>query len=109
MNGSAFARTNIKCTAGANALQKGGKVDISVAAATGTFDGQLASRAYDLRIHAPHSPFEVELVVAGTLSLLPEMNSLAELDYAENGWFFVKGLTGGHKGGVVVVKTPSIE
>lgn len=82
---------------------------VSVAASIGTFDGHLSARSYDIRVHSPHSPFAVGLTnAAGEMSTLPEMNSLAQLDYAEQGWFFVKGFTGGRKGGVVVVKTSSI-
>jgi len=92
------------------ALAKGGRVKVVVGASIGKFKGQLAARAYDIRVHAPHAPFEVMLesntanANAGVI-MLPQMNSLSELDYAESGWFFVKGFTGNHKGGVVVVKT----
>jgi len=113
LEGSAYAKTNITCSAKADALAKGGEVKVVVGASAGKFDGQLSSRSYDIRVHAPHAPFEVLLesnaadVNAG-VTTLSQMNSLSELDYAESGWFFVKGFTGNHKGGVVVVKTAKI-
>jgi len=113
LEGSAYAKTNIACSAKADALAKGGEVKVVVGASAGNFDGQLSSRTYDIRVHAPHAPFDVVFesnaadVNAGATSL-SQMNSLAELDYAESGWFFVKGFTGSHKGGVVVVKTTKI-
>jgi hypothetical protein len=78
----------------------------------GSFEGQMTTRSYDVQVHAPHSPFQVLLNTrsydARVITPLEEMNSLAELDYADSGWFFVRGLTGNRRDGLVVVKTPSI-
>jgi hypothetical protein len=109
LEGSAFAKTNISCVASASALTSGGEVKLSVGPSVGSFKGQMTTRSYDVRVHAPNAPFQVLLTDAtGTITILEEMRSLAELDYAASGWFFVKGFTGNHRGGLVVVKTPSI-
>jgi len=108
LEGSAFAKTNITSEAHVNALQKGGRVKIDVSASVGTYKGQLPARSYDFRVHGPHAPFEVLLTKNGSVTSLPMKNSLSELDYASNGWFFVKGFIGNRKGGMTVVKTPSL-
>jgi len=108
LEGSAFAKTNITSVAHANALQKGGLVTVYVSASIGTYKGQLHARSYDIRVHGPHAPFEVLLKSNSSVLTLPQKNSLAELGFAPSGWFFVKGFTGDHKGGVTVVKTTSL-
>ena len=83
LKNSAFAKTLVTCTADAKALEDGGKVEVSVAASVGNFQGQLQSRSYDVRVHTPHWPFQVQLTRAGgDTTVLPEMNSLSELDYS---------------------------
>jgi len=106
---TSFAKTIISCAAGAEALEVGGQVKVSVAASVGSFQGQLQARSYDLRIHYPNLPFQVQMTDAsGDVTMVPEMSSLSELDYAQVGWFFSRGTVGNGKGGVVVVKTPSV-
>lgn len=102
LEGSAFAKTDISCTAGPNALTKGGRVNVTIGASLGDFSGKLAQRAYDVRVHTQKPPSIVMLHSAADDVTLPEQQSLAALDYAASGWFFCK------VDKVVHVKTPSI-
>lgn len=101
LEGSAFATTDISCSAQPNTLRKGGRVNVTVGASVGSFAGQLEERVYDVRVHMGRTPSEVLLHGAVETSL-PEQQSLAALDYAASGWFFCK------VDKVVHVKTPSI-
>merc|ERR1719329_812599 len=108
---SAFARTDIACMAGEEALQKGGPVRLSVAASVGSFKGQASSRAYDIWIHTQKKPREVRLTQGQVATAaMDEKNSLSELDYAAKGWFWAHSEQhGGNPGNAVRVKTPSIK
>ena len=88
---NAFARTAITVSAPStylNASSTSGNVTIAVAGAQGTFDGQLASRGWFLDIRSRSPPLDVVLDVGGAVSLLPEMQSEAELEYSSQGFYF---------------------
>lgn len=102
LEGSAFAKTDITCTAGPDALTKGGRMNVTVGASVGDFSGKLAQRAYDIRVHTHKPPSIVILHGAKGDVNLAEQQSLASLDYVTSGWFFCK------VDKVVHVKTPSM-
>jgi len=102
LEGSAFAKTDITCTAGSDALTKGGRMNVTIGASVGDFSGKLAQRAYDIRVHTLKPPSIVTLHSSKGDVNLAEQQSLATLDYVASGWFFCK------VDKVVHVKTPSI-
>jgi len=102
LEGSAFAKTDITCTAGPDALTKGGRMNVTIGASVGDFSGKLAQRAYDIRVHTLKPPSIVTLHSSKGDVNLAEQQSLATLDYVASGWFFCK------VDKVVHVKTPSI-
>lgn len=88
---NSFARTAIAVDAPTNYLNSStaGNVTVTVGAAVGSFDGQLASRGWFLNVRCRSAPLAVELVVdgGGAPRALPQMQSEAELEYADEGWF----------------------
>jgi len=99
---SAFATTAISMAAPANYLNSSASaanVTITVAAAQGTFTGALAQRGWRLNVRSRSAPLAVLLAVAGggapPAGVLPEMQSVAELEYAAFGWFWDSSLQRG--------------
>merc|ERR1712054_701980 len=81
LEGSAFAKTDITCTAGPDALTKGGRVNVTIGASKGDFSGKLAQRSYDIRVHTQKPPSIVVLHGGKADVNLAEQQSLAALDY----------------------------
>lgn len=106
-----FAKTKISCFAGSSALRTGGRVQIAIGPSEGDFDGKLAERGYDIRVHAPKEPKAVH--ISGTAGPgystypLSKTGSWAELDHKPSGWFFEPDAVSQTKwGGLVAIKTP---
>ena len=87
---SSFARTAISVSAPSSYLNASStsNVTIAVGGVQGSFDGQLASRGWFLDIRCRSPPLDVVLSVGGAVSLLPEAQSEAELEYIPQGFFF---------------------
>ncbi|MGW4695541.1 TIM-barrel domain-containing protein [Kitasatospora cineracea] len=77
----ASARQTVNVTAPASGS---GDVTLAVGAATGSYTGQLASRAYEFTVHAAAAPSTV--TVGGTA--LPKLSGKAAYQAAATGWYF---------------------
>lgn len=84
---SAHGRTAITVAAPPNYLNStssaAGNVTVTVAAVQGSFTGQLTSRGWWFNIRSLAPPLQVVL----NTTVLPQMQSEAELEYASAGWF----------------------
>ena len=106
---SAFARTPISVAAPAAYMAGGaageGNVTITVGAAQGSFAGQLASRGWWLNVRCRSPPLVVLLAAGGggAPTALPEMQSEAQLEYSDFGWYHDTSLQQG-VGGLLMVK-----
>jgi len=89
---NAFATTLISVSAPSTYLNTStsGNVTIAVAPASGSFDGQLASRGWFIEVRARSSPLNVVVVAGadGAPVQLPAAQSAAELAYLPAGFFF---------------------
>lgn len=80
-------------------------VTISVAAAQGSFNGQLTQRGWWMNVRCKSPPLQVVLTVTGggAPMLIPEMGSEPELEYSSFGWFHDTSLQP-KLGGLLMIK-----
>lgn len=100
-----YAWTNISCSAAPLATRKGGRVAVTIEATHGRFEGQVAARAYRMKIHTPKPTNNVFLWQGCENTTLKAVGSLSALGYVSAGWFFSNALLGG----IVHVKTPPMQ
>ena len=106
---AAFGRTLISMSAPLTYLSTGaGSQNVTVTiggVSGGGFAGQLASRGWRLNVRCRNEPLEVLLSTAGGAapSVLPEMQSEAQLELASAGWYHDTSLQPG-AGGLLMVK-----
>ena len=88
---SAFGKTAIRVSAPPGYLNNSaaaGNVTITVDAVRGTFNGQLAARGWRLNVRSLSAPLVVVLASgSGAPAAVPEMQSEAELEASDLGWY----------------------
>ena len=86
---SAYGKTAITVTAPANYLNSStaGNVTIAVGGVQGSFAGQLTSRGWWMNVRCVTPPLAVVLAGGSGPGALPEMQSEAELEAADFGWY----------------------